>query len=134
MQGAPAKAHWPASSAQARAAVEPFFACGCFWCPAVASAGSAASKIDPRWALLPLARPEGRAGVTFAVARQATTGAGAAQLSVPSPTARLAFSTCTQSWAVMPATAPTKSVHADKKESAACTKPEVALSLVVKAR
>src|SRR5262245_28553926 len=65
---------------------------------------------------------------------QAVSRAGATQLSVPSPTARRAFSTCTQSWALMPATAPTKSVHAAKKESAACTKPEVALSLVVRAR
>src|SRR5262249_62279504 len=60
--------------------------------------------------------------------------AGAAQLSVPSPTARRPCSTCTQSWAVMPAAAPTKSEHAAKKESAACTRPEVALSLVVRAR
>src|SRR5262245_18166668 len=56
------------------------------------------------------------------------------QLSVPRPTARRAFSTCTQSCAVMPAAAPARSEHADTKESAACTRLEVALSLVVKAR
>ena len=58
----------------------------------------------------------------------------APQLSVPRPTARRAFSTSTQSCAVMPAAAPAKSVHAETKESAACTRLEVALSLVVKAR
>src|SRR5262249_52804933 len=58
----------------------------------------------------------------------------AAQLSVPSPTARRALSTCTQSCAVMPAALPTSSVHAVTNASAACARPEVALSLVVSAR